>query len=146
MGTAFFFAVSHFSRGVCAPRFFHYHHDMEDESSEFIAALLHSGTVAHFMHLSTDSFAVHEALNTYYHEIIDLVDEYAEAFMGRYKQIKKWPEEFHNAKDPVEYLTNLKDFVAEARKELPQDTELQNLVDEIADLINSTLYKLRFLK
>lgn len=98
------------------------------------------------MHLSTDSFSVHQALNTYYIEIIDLVDEYAEAFMGRYKQIKSWPQEFHNAKDPVEYLTSLKDFVAEARKELPQDTELQNLVDEIADLINSTLYKLRFLK
>lgn len=119
---------------------------MEDESSEFIAALLHSGTVAHFMHLSTDSFAAHQALGDYYTQIIDLVDQYAEAFMGRYKQIKKWPEEFHNAKDPVEYLTNLKDFVIEARKELPQDSELQNLVDEIADLINSTLYKLRFLK
>jgi len=119
---------------------------MEDESAEFIAAMLHSGTVAHFMHLSTDSFSVHQALNTYYTEIIDLVDQYAEAFMGRYGQIKKWPQEFHNAKDPVEYLTSLKDFVEDARKELPQDSELQNLVDEIADLINSTLYKLRFLK
>ena len=119
---------------------------MEDESSEFIAALLHSGTVAHFMHLSTDSFSVHQALNTYYNEIIDLVDQYAEAFMGRYGQIKKWPQEFHNAKEPMEYLTSLKDFVEEARKDLPQDSELQNLVDEIADLINSTLYKLRFLK
>lgn len=98
------------------------------------------------MHLSTDSFAAHQALGDYYTQIIDLVDQYAEAFMGRYKQIKKWPEDFHNAKDPVEYLTNLKDFVIEARKELPQDSELQNLVDEIADLINSTLYKLRFLK
>lgn len=77
------------------------------------------------MHLSTDSFSVHQALNTYYNEIIDLVDQYAEAFMGRYGQIKKWPQEFHNAKDPVEYLTSLKDFVEEARKELPQDSELQ---------------------
>jgi hypothetical protein len=29
---------------------------------------------------------------------------------------------------------------------LPEDTQLQNLVDEIAALIDSTLYKLRFLK
>lgn len=119
---------------------------MEDESSEFVAAMLHSGTVAHFMHLSTDSFSVHQALNTYYTEIIDLVDQYAEAYMGRYGQIKKWPQEFHNAKEPVKYLESLKDFVEDARKDLPQDSELQNLVDEIADLINSTLYKLRFLK
>jgi hypothetical protein len=29
---------------------------------------------------------------------------------------------------------------------LPANSEIQNIVDEIADLINSTLYKLRFLK
>lgn len=28
----------------------------------------------------------------------------------------------------------------------PQDSELQNIVDELADLVASTLYKLRFLK
>jgi len=28
----------------------------------------------------------------------------------------------------------------------PQDTELQNITDEIAQLIDSTIYKLRFLK
>ena len=119
---------------------------MEDESAEFIAALLHSGTVAHFMHLSTNSYAHHKALRHYYNDIIDLVDSYAECFMGRYKQLKSWPQEFHNAKDPVEYFSSIKDFVEDSRKDLPQDTELQNLVDEIADLINSTLYKLRFLK
>jgi hypothetical protein len=32
--------------------------------------------------------------------------------------------------------------VQEAREEIPQDSELQNIVDEIADLINSTLYLL----
>lgn len=37
-------------------------------------------------------------------------------------------------------------FVEESRKELPQDTELQNLVDEIAELINSTLYPLKYLE
>ena len=50
------------------------------------------------------------------------------------------------SKDPVDYFTRLKNFVEESRKDLPQDTELQNLVDEIANLMNSTLYKLRFLK
>ena len=98
------------------------------------------------MHLSAKTLSVHEALNDYYHEIIDLVDEYAEAAMGRYEQIESWPEEFHSAKEPVEYLQNMAAFIEEARKQLPQDTELQNIIDEIADLVNSTLYKLRFLK
>jgi hypothetical protein len=118
---------------------------MNEEVAEFVAALLHSSTVTHFMHWSTDSLSKHLALGEYYAQIIDLTDQFAEAYMGRYTQLKKFPEEFHSEKDPVKYLQNMKDFVQEARKELPQDTELQNLIDEIADLINSTLYKLRFL-
>ena len=127
------------------PPFFSYSPSMNEEVAEFVATLLHSSTVTHFMHWSTDSFAKHMALGEYYAQIIELVDQFAEAYMGRYEQLKKFPDEFHLEKDPVKYLDNLKDFVEEARKELPQDSELQNLVDEIADLINSTLYKLRFL-
>jgi NTP pyrophosphatase (non-canonical NTP hydrolase) len=57
--------------------------------------------------------------------------------------MKKFPDELHDPKDtPHEYLTQLKGFVQEAREEIPQDSELQNIVDEIADLINSTLYLL----
>jgi hypothetical protein len=37
-------------------------------------------------------------------------------------------------------------FIKEARKDLPQDEQLCNLVDAIADLVDSTTYKLRFLK
>jgi DNA-binding ferritin-like protein len=118
---------------------------MNEEAAEFVATLLHSSSVTHFMHWSTDSFAKHMALGEYYDQIIELADQYAEAYMGRYEQLKKFPEEFHSAKEPVKYLESMKEFVEEARKELPQDTELQNIIDEIADLINSTLYKLRFL-
>jgi hypothetical protein len=51
-------------------------------------------------------------------------------------------------KSALEYLTYLKDEVMVLRNEynFPQDTELQNITDEIAQLIDSTIYKLRFLK
>lgn len=118
---------------------------MNEEAAEFVATLLHSSTVTHFMHWSTDSFAKHSALGEYYDEIIELADRYAEAYMGKYEQIKTFPKEFHLTKEPVKYLEGIKDFVVESRKHLPKDTELQNIIDEIADLVNSTLYKLRFL-
>ena len=118
---------------------------MNEEVAEFVAHLLHSSTVTHFMHWSTPSYAKHKALKKYYVQIVDLVDKFAESYMGKYEQLKKFPDEFHAEKDPVKYLENMKEFVEESREELPQDTELQNLVDEIADLISSTLYKLRFL-
>ena len=119
---------------------------MNDEMAEFASALLHSSTVTHFMHWSTNSYAQHKALAKYYEGIIDLTDQLVEAYMGRYEQLKKFPSEFHNADDPVKYLEGIKSFVAEARTHLPQDTALQNLIDEIADLINSTVYKLKYLE
>ena len=118
---------------------------MENDAAEFIAALLHSSTVTHFMHLSTDSYSAHKALGRYYEEIIELADDFAEAYQGRYEKIKSYPSEFHDGKDPVKYLKSIQGFVDEAREDLPQDSEIQNIIDEISQLIDSTLYKLKFL-
>ena len=118
---------------------------MNDDAAEFIAALLHSSTVTHFMHLSTDSFSAHKALGSFYEKIIGLADDFAEAYQGRYEKIKNYPDEFHSAKDPVKYLKSIQAFVDNARKDLPQDSEIQNIIDEISQLIDSTLYKLKFL-
>jgi hypothetical protein len=54
---------------------------------------------------------------------------------------------YHNAgrKTPLAYMESLQKFVAEARGSLPKDSELQNEIDNIANLINSTVYKLKFL-
>ena len=119
---------------------------MNEEVSEFVAALLHSSTVTHFMHWATNSYAQHIALGEYYDQIIELTDQFAEAYMGKYEQLKKFPKDFHTSEEPEKYLVGIQSFVAEARKHLPQDTELQNIVDEIADLINTTIYKLKFLE
>jgi len=118
---------------------------MDDDAAEFIAALLHSSTVAHFMHLSTDSYSAHKALGHYYEDIIELADDFAEAYQGRHNKIKKYPDEFHMATDPVKYLKSMQKFVDDARDDLPQDSEIQNIIDEISQLIDSTLYKLKFL-
>ena len=120
--------------------------EYSEDVAEFVSVLLHSSTVTHFQHLSSASYSQHKALGKYHSAIIDLADRYAEAYSGKFEQIKSWPEEFHMEKDPVKYLKNIQDFVEEARKELPEDTELQQIIDDIADLISSTLFKLRFLE
>jgi hypothetical protein len=119
---------------------------MNDEVAEFVSTLLHSGTVAHFMHWSTTSYSKHKALQKYYEGIVDLTDDFAESYMGRYKRLTQFPSDFHTAKEPIEYMEGIQSFVEEARESLPQDTELQNIIDDIADLINSTLYKLKNLE
>ena len=119
---------------------------MQENCSLFVATLLHSATNAHFFHFSTDSYAKHKALGKYYEEITDLVDNLVESYMGKYGKLTSFPSVYHQPKDPIRYMESLQSFVADARQDLPQDSELQNLIDEIADLINTTTYKLKFLK
>jgi hypothetical protein len=88
------------------------------------------------------------ALGAYYDEVGDLVDGFVEAFQGKYGLLTRYQADYQlPASNPIDYLTYLKDEVATLRRmpKFPQDSELQNEVDTIANLINSTLYKLRFL-
>ena len=119
---------------------------MQENCSLFVATLLHSATNTHFFHWSTDSYSKHIALGEYYDGIVELTDSFAEAYMGKYDKFTTFPSVYHQPKDPIRYLESLQAFVADARQDLPQDSELQNLIDEIADLINTTTYKLKFLK
>ena len=119
---------------------------MNENMALFAATMLHSATNTHFFHFSTDSFSKHMALGAYYDEIVGLVDDLVEAYMGCYEKIDKFPDVYHLPKEPIKYMDSLKAFVDDARKDLPQETQLQNIVDEIAQLIDSTLYKLKNLK
>lgn len=120
----------------------------DDPVMQFVQCLLHSVTNAHILHFQTPSYAEHMALGAYYEEVGDLVDSFVEAFQGKFGLLTKYQSEYElPPTDPVAYLNYLKDEVATLRREpnFPQDSELQNEVDNIANLINSTLYKLRFL-
>ena len=119
---------------------------MDKDFALFVATLLHSATNTHFFHFSTDSFSKHMALGEYYDEIVELVDSLTEQYMGVYGQITDFPDTYHKPKDPVKYIESLQAFVKDARKDLPQDSELQNTIDSIAELLDSTAYKLKFLK
>lgn len=113
---------------------------------ECVMRLLNSATNTHVMHFQTKSYSVHKALETYYTEIVDLVDTFVESYQGKFGIIEHYPMDNElPTKEPLQYLISVIDYLKEARPLLPQDTELQNILDEIASLLDSTLYKLRFL-
>ena len=119
-----------------------------DPVMQFVMCLLHSVTNAHILHFQSLSYSQHIALGTYYDEVSDLVDGFVESFQGKYGLLTKYQLDYQLPdNNPVTYLTYLKEEVATLRRapNFPQDSELQNEVDNIANLINTTLYKLRFL-
>ncbi len=116
-----------------------------NDASEFLLVLLHSATNTHLLHWTTKSYAEHQALGTFYQEMPELVDSLAEAMMGKFDQTPDFPQMYHApAATGKEELEALKDYVEQARQALPQDSEIQNEVDNIANLINTTLFLLRF--
>jgi hypothetical protein len=117
------------------------------EYGEFLLTLMHSSTNTQILHRQTKSYAEHIALGEYYEAIIPLVDELTEAIQGLDGEIIDYPVDYYGpAASGLEELLSLKEYVSEERKELPDNSEIQNIIDEVAALIDSTLYKLRFLK
>ena len=120
--------------------------EYQKNAALFVSVLFHSGTNAHFMHLQTKSYSEHKALGRYYEAVIDLADRWAEAYQGCYQVIDSYPSDFHIAKVPLIYIEKIKNFVDAIRKLLPDDNQLQNIIDEIVELLDSTCYKLKNLK
>jgi hypothetical protein len=115
--------------------------------SKFISTLLNSRQQAHVFHWQEQgegSEARHLALDNYYNEIIEHVDGLVESYQGRYGIIRGYDLNFRlrEDNDPAFYFRALVKYVEAARQKLPQDSYIQNQVDEIVDLIETTNYKL----
>lgn len=118
------------------------------EAGEFVLTLMHAATNAHILHLRSRSYSEHMALNTFYEELPGLVDDLAEAIQGHEQELLDFPVDYYQpAETALDELTQLQEYVEQERKMvLPEVSEIQNIVDEIAQLIDSTIYKLKFLK
>jgi hypothetical protein len=116
--------------------------------ANFVSTLFATRTQAHIFHLQTDSFAAHKALNEYYDQIVELVDSFIEGYQGRYGIITNYtsPSTFKEDGAALTYFEGVSAYIEQIRKRLPSDSYLQNKVDEIVDLVESTKYKLKFLR
>lgn len=110
--------------------------------------LFHARTNAHILHLKTRSYAAHIALQEFYDGIIPLVDKLAEVYQGAHGLIEDYPPKYTPYSDALELMDDLLDAIEDCRSKdiSDEDTQLQNIIDEIVALVNTTTYKLRFLK
>ena len=122
-----------------------------DQISQFISTLLASRNQAHIFHWQVEgpgSYAAHKALNKYYDEILEATDELVESYQGKYGIIRGYtsPATFKEDNQFITYFEALSRYVETTRETIvPQDSYIQNQIDEIVKLIESTKYKLKFL-
>jgi len=119
--------------------------------TRFIGTLLQSqiqSKIYHWRAIDEGSFAAHLALGDYYDEIGDRVDGLVESFQGRYGIIGGFRPftQFREDLEWIAYFQALRKYVETNRYNFTQDTYIQNQVDEVVSLIESTLYKLQNLR
>jgi hypothetical protein len=112
-------------------------------ANRFVGMLMNSREQAHAFHLTTNSYAQHKALQSYYEGIVPLLDSWAEAYMGKYGRLKRVTMNKRYMSDPKKARAYFKSLIARIRLvKLPKDSYLKNIQDEIVALIRSTMYML----
>lgn len=112
-------------------------------AERLVAILMHSRDQAHLYHLMTKSYAEHKALQKYYEKVTDLLDDYAEAYMGKYGRFKAFSINSRLSKDPRKAQLFFRKLGMRVRSlRTPANSELRNILDEIKALINRTQYML----
>jgi hypothetical protein len=120
-----------------------------DQFCEIVCKLLHSQTQVHILHLQTTSYSEHKALQKYYEGIDGLVDGLVESYQGKHGLVKNYKTfdmvDYKSNDQLIKYFKELLDVISDNRDSV-KESYLQNQIDTVEELINSTLYKLKFLK
>jgi DNA-binding ferritin-like protein len=114
--------------------------------------LMNARTSIHKLHLKVTgegSFAAHKALNELYDALPDHADTLVEGYQGAAEKILSYtevpPRTLDTVADGVSYLRDIYAMVNKLQGMLPY-SEIVNNLDLVKDSINSTKYKLLFLK
>lgn len=122
----------------------------QGEAGEFISYIFACRSIVHMMHLNTKSYAAHQALGSYYEGVIPIIDSIAEVYQGITGKVITGYVDFPIAKyetmDPVTYLKGVRAYVQEERYDAFPKGPIQNELDNLENLLSSTIYKLEQLK
>ena len=97
-------------------------------------------------HQQTNVYSEHKTLNEFYDEIVDLLDDLSESYAGIYSRLTPYEvddlQDWTSTEDTIRYFRGCYEWLVVERKTAPQDSFIQNQLDEITQLLGSTLYKL----
>jgi hypothetical protein len=125
---------------------------LDNTVSNCLSELMNARNSFHKLHLSVTgpgSYAAHKALNKFYDMLPDFIDTLGEGYQGvtekliTYKPVT--PRTIEDVADALDYLRDLYAMINKLQGMMPY-SEVVNNLDLVKDAINSTKYKLLFLK
>lgn len=122
--------------------------------SKFISKLLESREMAQVYHWTVKgdmgSHAAHLALEAYYTDVIEFIDDIVEIHQGQYGLIEGYDvidTTDSRSKERLEYFKEVVEFVKTERSCIKaEDTHIHNIIDEVIALMYKTIYKLTYNK
>lgn len=115
-------------------------------AAALVALCFKASMKVHFAHLKTNSYSEHKAFQTFYEEITELGDKFAETYQGRFGVIDDYPHlrlHTHCGKHVIEVVA---EWVEENRCAFDDELDLQTILSDILVLCNKTLYHISNLK
>ena len=117
---------------------------------QLIARVFYARNVAHFEHwraTGTGSYAKHQALGSFYDDVIDAIDSLVEAYQGAFELIGNIPAPEVAKGDVLKVLEADATWIEENHESVCQGNRaVANLLDTVTGVYLSTIYKLRNLK
>jgi hypothetical protein len=124
-------------------------HKGPDPVMEMVTCLQHSRTTTQMQHWKTASRSDHQALNFFYDTLPPLLDDFVESFQGKYGLLTDYILDYKlSDQEPLAYMKALA-FQVESlsqSEDFPQDSWIQNQIQEMLKVIYQTVYQLRELK
>lgn len=115
------------------------------KAEDFVSLVLLDRDLAHIAHWKTKSYAEHKALNEFYDELLELIDGFVEQYQGYYnKRMDIKRAEDDQKADIREVLEYRSEWIEMYRYQIcdEDETSLQNTIDEIIKIYQSTQYLL----
>ena len=116
---------------------------------EMVSKLRFSVEQTQVYHWQSQSYSEHIALNEYYDGIPDIVDGIVESYQGKYGIQKGYRlfevRDYSTPEEVINFLKKLDEDVEMLRQSI-KETYIQNQIDNVLQLIETTVYKLENLK
>lgn len=117
---------------------------------QLISRVFYARNVAQFEHWRTNgagSYARHQALGSFYEDVIGALDSLVEAYQGAFDLIGNIPAPPATSKDVLKLLQADAEWIEENHEAVCKGNRaVGNLVDSVTDTYLSAIYKLRNLK
>lgn len=125
---------------------------VESITAACVSELMNAATSIHKLHLKVTgagSYAAHKALNELYDALPGHADDLAEGFQGASEKLLSYtessPRVLNSVEDGLNYIREMITMVTNLQSKMPY-SEIVNDLDTIKSTLNSTKYKLLFLK